>query len=99
MFHNHLVTLKKFLALTLNPVEVIVVRTVYLMLVLCDMLVHAGVASRAVGWPDDASSNFFLQVMQSRDCPQSVNVIAFCSAVLIILFEMECHGHGQSMLF
>lgn len=51
MFHNHLVTLKKFLALTLNPVEVTVVRTVCLMLMLCGMLVHAAVASRAVGWP------------------------------------------------
>lgn len=51
MFHNHLVTLKKFLALTLNPVKVTVVRSVCLMLVLCGMLVHAGLASRAVGWP------------------------------------------------
>lgn len=74
MFHNHLVTLKKFLALTLNPVEVTVVRSVCLMLVLCGMLVHAGLASRAVGWP---LVFFFLQVMQSRDYPQSVNLIAF----------------------
>lgn len=59
------------------------------------------VGSRRIGFSRSrmASSIFFLQVMQSRDYPQSVNLIAFLLSGFDFLFEMKCHGHGQSETF